>query len=114
LRVSVVSWKKDQKNTRQGYAELRIDDVGLNIKDVAVHKLGPDRGNKVFVSLPAKEYTDKSGEKKYWAFVYFPERARSDEFQAAAVAAIGAHLRALAAAGGPPADEGRDAFGLKP
>lgn len=102
MDVQVLRWKADEKNTRKGYADFRIGPIGIIVKDCAVHKLGPDRGNKVFVAFPARQYTDSAGQTKFWNFVQF-DGDNNQRFQDAALAALKVHIGSGKAAGASPA-----------
>lgn len=91
MNVTILRWKPDEKNTRKGYADFRLDDIGLTIKECAVHKFGADRGGKVWIAFPARQYEDQTGKTKFFNFLQFDKDA-NEIFQTAAKRALKAHI----------------------
>lgn len=88
MRLSCSFWKADIRNTRQGFCSIKFDDIGLVLRDVVVHKFTNQEGTKWWLALPARQYTNRDGEQKFWAFALFDDRVSGDLFQAAGLAAV--------------------------
>ena len=83
MAVEVTSFKPFQKNTLQGFATLRLTNIGLEIRDVCLH----EKSGKRWVQLPSKSY-QKDG-KQLWTYVLdFYDKSRAAQFQNAALSAI--------------------------
>lgn len=88
MRVSCTFWKPDVRNTRQGYCAIKFDDVGLVLRDVIVHKFSNQEGTRWWLALPSRQYINRDGEQKFWAYALFDDGASGDLFQAAGLAAV--------------------------
>lgn len=93
MNVEIVSFKINQKNTRQGYAEIKFTDLGLTIRDVAVHHF-TDKGDRWWFAMPSRQYTDREGATKYWANVVFDDEPNKT-FQTVAMNALRAYVPSL-------------------
>src|SRR5262249_11092961 len=79
------------RNTLRGFAEIRINELRLTIRDVAIHEKGKCR----WAQLPAKAQIrdgelvhDEHGKIQYFHLMNFETRAVADAFSAAVVAAL--------------------------
>lgn len=75
MRVEIKNFRRDVRKTRQGYCELWLPDIGLGIRDVVVHRFAEAGPPRCWVSLPAKSYTGKDGQEKWWPLVWFDRTA---------------------------------------
>jgi hypothetical protein len=83
MAIEIVSFKPFQKNTLQGFATIQITNIGIEIRDVTLH----GKNGKRSIQLPSKPY-EKDG-KAMWAFILdFYDKARSEQFQKAALDAF--------------------------
>jgi hypothetical protein len=75
----------------RGFAEIRINELCLTIRDIAIHEKGSAR----WVQLPAKPQIrdgelvdDEHGKIQYFHLMNFETRAVSDAFSAAVIRAL--------------------------
>ena len=79
-KLTCATFQKLLPDMRKGYCELRLPDVGIVIRDVAVHVFDQAKPPRCWVSMPAREYTDRNGERKFWAFLWF-DRDANEQLQ---------------------------------
>jgi hypothetical protein len=93
LTVTCLSFKPLRKNTLRGFADIRIAELRLDIKDIAVHAKGGGR----WAALPARPMIDKDGAvirdrqtgKIAYANIFeFTDRETRDAFSRAVVEAV--------------------------
>jgi hypothetical protein len=78
------------RNTLLGFAEIEIKDIGLTVRDVALHQKGGSR----WAQLPAKPQIKDGavvsidGKAQYVCILEFGSREMRDEFSAAVVDAV--------------------------
>jgi hypothetical protein len=91
LTVSCHAFRPLHRNTLRGFAEIRIDELRLTVRDIAVH----ERGDSRWAQLPAKPQVrdgelvhDSDGKIQYFHLMNFDNRAVSDAFSAAVVRAV--------------------------
>ena len=87
-------WRSLPRNTLLGFASIKIEELHLTIKDIAVHEKGSHR----WAQLPArpqikdgKAVTDDSGKPIYYPILNFNLREVANAFNNAVVAAILKH-----------------------
>jgi hypothetical protein len=90
-RVSCASWRRMRRNTLVGFANIRLNDIRLTIKDIAIH----ERDGRCWAQLPAKPQLrdgigvkDETGKLQYFPVLEFDSRAVADAFAAAVIAAV--------------------------
>ena len=92
LGVTCTAWRPCERNTLRGFADLRLDNVSLNIGGCALH----ERNGKRWVQLPARPQLDEArnlirndaGKIQYAKVLDFDSREVADRFNAAALTAI--------------------------
>lgn len=92
LPVVLLEWKPLQRNTLCGFASIRLG-ATLKIHDVAVHR---HAGGRCWAQLPAKPMIsadgtakrDANGKVQYVPLMEWTDRAASDRFSEAVIAAI--------------------------
>jgi hypothetical protein len=93
LSVTCRGFRPLCRNTLRGFAEIRIDELRLTIRDVAVHAKGSAR----WVQLPAKPMIDRdgnvlrdreSGKITYATILDFDSRAVREAFSHAVIDAV--------------------------
>src|SRR5215468_2152075 len=79
------------RNTVRGFAEIRINELRLVIRDIAIHEKGSAR----WCQLPAKAQIrdgelvhDEHGKIQYFHLMSFDNRAVSDAFSAAVIRSL--------------------------
>ena len=102
--IECEEFKPFAKNTLRGFATIKIPDIRLRIKDVALHR----KGESQWAALPAKPQikdgkavTNAEGKAQYVHILEFTDRATSDAFSRAVVdAVLKFNPRALELSGG--------------
>ena len=84
LRFVVTEYKAVAKNTLVGTFTLRLDPIGLTIRECLFHRKQSDGGSHEWVAFPARPYT-KDGKTEYAKILDWPDRDTWDRFQAAIV-----------------------------
>jgi len=79
------------RNTLRGFCEIRINELRLVIRDIAIHEKGEDR----WAQLPARAQIrdgelvhDADGKIQYFHLMNFETRAVADAFSAAVIRAL--------------------------
>ncbi len=88
MQVKVLRFRSYEKNTLRGFADFEIEKLGLEIKDCTYHTKGRDS----WIGFPAREYTNKDGEKKWMNLVYFSNKTYGEKFQQAALLALANYI----------------------
>lgn len=88
MRVEIASFRPYSKNTLKGFLTMRLPDAGLLLKECTWH----EKDGKEWIGFPAREFTDKEGNRKWQNLIEFLEGFDRNGFQSAAVKAIYAHL----------------------
>lgn len=83
MKIEILEFKAHQKNTLQGFVDLLIVDVGLQLKGCTLH----EKGGKQWIGLPARPY-EKDGAQAWARIVDFPEKEDYRAFQDAAMNAL--------------------------
>jgi len=89
MALEIVEFRPHQKNTLQGFLTLRFTNVGLEVRDLALHK----KNGKRWLQLPSKPYTKPDGSQGWSYIVNFYEKERYYQFQDVALKALDAFLR---------------------
>ena len=92
LSVTCTDFKRIDRNTLVGFAVIRISEMRLTIRDVAIHRKGAER----WAQLPSKPQVDtrtataiqKDGKIQYSTILEFDDRPTRDAFSSAVVAAL--------------------------
>jgi len=91
VAIEIVSFRKFEKNTLQGFVIVRMTSVGLEIRDCTLHEKDGCR----WISLPSKPYTKEDGSTGYSYIVAFPEKRIYEQFQKATLAALDEYLKSV-------------------
>lgn len=83
MAIQVVRFQSFQKNTLQGFLSLRMSNIGLEIRDLALH----EKDGKRWVQMPAKPY-ERDGKVSWSSVLDFFDKARAAQFQRAVLAAL--------------------------
>lgn len=86
--MKCVNFKPYESGTLQGFAELEIEKWGVRIPGFELHQ----KGDKSWVNLPKKEYTNRDGEKAYTSFFFFIDREHFRPFCIQAKEAVKSYL----------------------
>jgi hypothetical protein len=91
LRIECESFRPLLKNTLRGFAVIKIPDIRLRVKDVAIHVKNESR----WAALPAKPQikngkivTNDQGKDQYVHILEFTDRTSGDAFSRAVVDAV--------------------------
>jgi len=81
--IEITSFKPYVKNTLQGFATIRLTNIGLEIRDCALHEKNGSR----WFQLPSKQIVKP--DKSQWVYILdFYDKPRGEQFQKAALAAL--------------------------
>ena len=91
LTLTVVDFRSQAKNTLIGFAVVRVNEMRLTIKDVAIHQKGDSR----WAALPSKPQITKDGQAvtrdgkiQYLNILEFDNAAVRSAFSTAVIAAL--------------------------
>jgi hypothetical protein len=91
LTITCLGFYPRHRNTLRGFCEIRINELRLVIRDIAVHEKGSAR----WVQLPSRPQIrdgelmhDEHGKIQYFHLMNFETRAVSDAFSAAVIRAL--------------------------
>lgn len=82
--IECTRFKSVTKGHLLGFADFWIPKWGVELNGCSLYQ----KDGKRWLNMPAQEYTNEAGEKKYRAHVYFREKAHMDAFQDQAKRAI--------------------------
>jgi hypothetical protein len=91
-RLQLIEWRPTRQNTLIGFVTVRIEPLGLVIRDVTVHR----NGDSAWIGLPGKLQVDKDGrvltddqgKRKYTPVVEIPDREVRERLAAAVIALV--------------------------
>jgi hypothetical protein len=90
MAIEVVSFREYKKNTLQGFLNLRLTTIKLQINGVCLH----EKNGKRWLSLPARPYEKKEGGGTAWAIMLeFYDRSAQERFQEMALQALAMYLQ---------------------
>jgi hypothetical protein len=91
LTIECLDWRPLHRRTLQGFATIRVTEMQLSIKDVALHAKDTSR----WAALPAKPILrddavvrDEVGKAQYIPVLEFDSRAVRDAFSSAVIKAV--------------------------
>ena len=91
LTVVCSGWKRLHKNTLLGFAKIRIVELDLTIRDIAIHR----KGERLWAQLPARPkiidgalVINDSGKVQYATLLEFGRRAVADAFSQRVIDAV--------------------------
>jgi hypothetical protein len=91
LSVVCTDFKPLRRNTLVGFASVKVPEMRLTIRDIAVHQKGDSR----WAQLPAKpqitrdgQVVTKDGKTQYATILEFDSRAVRDAFSTAVIASL--------------------------
>jgi hypothetical protein len=94
LTVTCTEWRPYRKNTLRGFANVTINEMRLEIRDVGIHV----RGERRWAGLPARPMikdgrvvTGDDGKPEYAPVLNFVSRAVADRFSEAVIDAVLRH-----------------------
>lgn len=79
--IQIVDFRFHQKNTLQGFLTVLLSDVGLEIKDIALHR----KDGRSWLQLPAKPYAKPDGSQGWSYFLTFIDKNHFQRFQEVAL-----------------------------
>jgi len=86
--IEIRKFRKHQKGTLVGFTNILMTTIGLEIRDVTLHRKDGQR----WIGLPARPYVDANGETKYAYIVKFVDKDRWSRFQKEVLAAVDEYL----------------------
>jgi len=70
--IEIINYKPYQKNTLQGFLDLRMTQIGLEIRGICVHEKNGSR----WLQLPSKPYTKEDGSQGWQYILEFYDKPR--------------------------------------
>jgi len=61
LVVKLLDWKRDEKGTRRGWADLRIINCALTVKRAAIHRFDSANETRLWLTMPLSSYIGGDG-----------------------------------------------------
>ena len=89
MAIEITDFRANEKNTLKGFLTVRLTNVGLEIRDLALHEKNGSR----WLQLPAKPYEKPDGSKGWSYIVSFYEKKNYRQFQELALRAFDAFQR---------------------
>ena len=89
MAIEITDFRSCEKNTLQGFATARLTNVGLEIRDIALHQ----KNGKRWFQLPAKPYQKPDGSQGWSYIVSFYEKKNYHQLQEVALKALDAFQR---------------------
>ena len=89
FRIDCRTFQRCEKNTLRGFVSLKITPPGLVVNDVCLH----EKGDRRWLSFPAKPYQDKEGKQQWCPIVAIEDKEILRRFQAAGLAAIARYMQ---------------------
>ena len=92
IKIVCIGWRKCERSTLRGFADLLIPMIGLHVRDVAVH----EENDRQWVQLPARPQLDENrepiqeanGRPRYVTILTFDTTEAAAEFNGAALKAL--------------------------
>ena len=84
MAIEIVDFRPMDKNTLRGFVTIRMTQIGLEIRDVALHEKNGQR----WIQLPSRPYTGRDGTTKYSYILDFYDKPMRDRFTAAVLKAL--------------------------
>lgn len=79
MSIEILKFRECKKNTLQGFVTVRMTSVGLEIRDICVHR----RDDQRWLSMPARSYRDADGKNQYAYILDWYDETRKEQFQRA-------------------------------
>jgi hypothetical protein len=89
IAIEIAEFRVHSKNTLQGFVTVRLTNIGLEIRDLALHEKNGDR----WFQLPAKPYEKPDGSKGWNYIVSFYQKSTYRQFQEVALKALDSFQR---------------------
>ena len=89
MDIKIISFDPYSGKTMIGFLAVRLPDVGLEIRDIALHK----KNGKRWLQLPVKPYKKKDGGKGWSYILNFHKKEQYNKFQEATLKALDAFQR---------------------
>lgn len=64
MNLEISKFREVNKSTLQGFLSVKINDLGLEVRDIALHR----KNGSEWLQMPSRPYIDSAGNKKY-AFI---------------------------------------------
>lgn len=87
MNIKCVRFKSVQKASLQGFADILIEDIDMEIYGLTLHM----KDGKSWINFPSKEYKDDQGNTKYAAYFRFSDKSKYEDFQKKVKNAIEKH-----------------------
>lgn len=88
MTIRVIDFRKFEKNTLKGFTDVQLQDLKIEIRDVALHELDGKR----WIQLPAKPFTKPDGSKGWNYILHFYDKRKFYEFSGEVLKALDSFL----------------------
>jgi len=89
MAIEVTAFRAHTKNTLCGFLTIRMTGVGLEIRDIALHR----KNGKQWLQLPAKPYQKPNGSQGWSYILAFYDKDTFKKFQEVTLKALDAFKR---------------------
>ena len=76
--IEITKFRECHKNTLRGFLSVRLDKVGLEIRDISLHEKNGSR----WLAMPSRPYEDSEGNRKYAFILDWFDKDRKAQFEA--------------------------------
>ena len=84
MGVEITKFRACNKNTLRGFLSVRMDKVGLEIRDISLH----EKNGKQWLAMPSRPYDDSDGNRKYAFILDWFDSDRKTQFESAVLALL--------------------------
>jgi hypothetical protein len=78
MGLEITKFRAVDKNTLRGFLSVRMGNMGLEIRDIAVHEKNGSR----WLQMPSRPYTDNQGATKYAFILDWFDTDKKAQFEA--------------------------------
>jgi hypothetical protein len=78
MGIEITKFRECHKNTLQAFLSVRMSNIGLEIRDISLHK----KNGKQWLAMPSRPYEDSEGNRKYAFILDWYDSDRKSQFEA--------------------------------
>jgi len=84
MGLEITKFREVNKNTLQGFLSVRLTNVGIEIRDISLHR----KNGKQWLAMPSRPYEDSEGNRKYAFILDFYDHDRKAQFESTVLALL--------------------------
>jgi DNA-binding cell septation regulator SpoVG len=84
MALKITKFRDVRKNTLRGFISVRMENIGLEIRDISVH----EKNGKQWLAMPSRPYEDSEGNRKYAFFLDWHDKKQKAQFESSVMALI--------------------------